>query len=175
MTNENEILRIDHERRTRNLFGIVAIAFGLVLLLISMTSSWGPHERGSGDSDMATLLVVSISITVVAAFANLFRSRILFGAVVQATFAFATLLCALLYALASHIEALGPSAISNVLGCLLIAGGGIARINGEVEESVQLLDKGRKWVYRDNQVVAVEQWVDGKLISTRPVVPAIAR
>lgn len=175
MSNENEILRIDHERRTRSTFGIVAVAFGLILLCISMTSSWGPRERNSDGSDLATLVLTFTSVTIVAALANLFRTRILFGAVVQATFSFATLVSVILFALSSHIDALGPSAIANILGCLLIAMGGIARINGQIEESVQLLDKGRKYVYRDNRVVAIEQWLDGKLVSTQPVVPTIAR
>ena len=173
MTKDNDLIRIDHERRVRGLFGVIAVVFGLILLAISATSSWGVREGYS--SDLATLLLMSTCITIVAAVANLFRTRLLFGAVAQATFAFATMLFALLFAFASHISALGPSALANLLGAVLVASGGIARINGEVVEKVELIDHGRKYVYRDNRVVAVEQWVDGKLVSTRPVVPAIAR
>jgi hypothetical protein len=119
-------------------------------------------------------------ITIFVCLANLCRSRVLFGAIAQALSAFATMLAALAFAFANHMTALGPAALSSLLGALLVAIGGIARINGEsADESDEELtvpgEAGRKWVYRDNQVVAVEQWVDGKLVSTRPVAPTIAR
>jgi hypothetical protein len=34
--------------------------------------------------------------------------------------------------------------------------------------TVEPIEEGRKYVYRDNQIVAIEEWVGGRLVSKRP-------
>ena len=177
--NENDYRnRIDRERETRGAFGVIAVVFGLLLLAISALSLWGPIEPSA--DDLHILFELCAVTTIMLSLANLCRPRVLFGAIVQALCAFGTMLAALAFAFASHLHALGPAALSSLLGTLLVAIGGIARINGErgdevIDETTESGGGGRKWVYRDNRVVAVEEWADGKLVSTSPVNPAIAR
>lgn len=176
MTTDNDRIRLERENEIRAVFGVIAIAFGLLLLAIAAGGDW-VHKMDSGD--FGTLFIVTVSITFLISLVNLCRPRVLSGAILQALAAFATVLSALVFAFTHHDNALEPAALSAVLGGVLVAIGGISRINGEdienvVEESVSG-DSGRKYIYRDNRVVAVEEWVDGKLISTQAFTPTIAR
>jgi hypothetical protein len=158
------------ERQARRKIGIVASAFGLLFLAISFGGDWGiVGESHRTTTTYHWLLLGSTVMTGIAAISSYFGRYFIRAAIAQSVFALTTILLALLFTFDSNVVAIGPSAAAGMLGSLLVMFGAFARVNAEVLVTlVEPVEEGRKYVYRENQIVAIEEWVGGRLVSKRP-------
>ena len=159
------------ERRARRTIGIVASSFGLLFLVISLSSDWGVTAKFHDDPTPVCgwLLLGSTVITGIAVISSFFSRYLISAAVAQSALALTTALCALVFTFDSNILAIGPSSAAGLLGSLLVVFGAFARVNAEVLVTlVEPVAEGRKYVYREDQIVAIEEWVGGRLVSKRP-------
>jgi O-antigen/teichoic acid export membrane protein len=159
------------ERRARRTIGVVASLFGLLFLVISLSGHWGvtPERQDDPTPVCGWLLLGSTVVTGIAVISSFFSRYLISAAIAQSALALTTAQCALLFTFDSNILAIGPSSAAGLLGSLLVVFGAFARVNGEVLVTlVEPVAEGRKYVYREDQIVAIEEWADGRLVSKRP-------
>jgi O-antigen/teichoic acid export membrane protein len=159
------------ERRARRTIGVVASLFGLLFLVISFSSRWGvkPNYQDDPTPVCGWLLLGTTLLTGIAVISSFFSRYLISAAIAQSALALTTAVCALLFTFDSNILAIGPASAAAWLGSLLVVFGAFARVNAEVlVPLVEPVSEGRKYVYREDQIVAIEEWADGRLVSKRP-------
>jgi hypothetical protein len=162
--------RTSPARIVGTIFGLA----GLLLLVIALSSHHGGFERvndSSGDS-LVTLLWVLVALACLFGLGGMIgRQRIL--AIVNTGLAVGIALLAVWGALSDGAN-VSPSFSILLFACALLAISALAStlpdtvpIETSARDTVDQGD-GRKLVYENDKVVAIEHWEDGKLVSTKP-------
>jgi drug/metabolite transporter (DMT)-like permease len=154
--------------------GTILGLVGLLLLVIAMSSHHGGFERvndSSGDS-LVTVIWVLVALACLFGLGGMIgRQRIL--AIVNTVLAAVIGLLVAGGAVNEDTKA-SPSFSILLFGCALLAISAVASTLPDTVPAARetvVQEDGRKLVYENDKVVAIEEWEDGKLISTKPFGP----